>query len=270
MTLTARLRGRRVALSVALAGLVALTACGKKKANLPEGQIDPAKFLFDRGTQGLQTKRWLKAREYFQELYDKYPQSPYRTDAKLGLGDAMLGEGSTEALVLAGNEFREFLTFFPTNPRADYAQYKLALSHSRQMLKPDRDQTQTKEAIKELETFLARYPGSTLMNEGRKKLREARDRLSQSEYLVGYHYYQWRVWSGAISRLLAILRDDPEYTYRDAVYYYLGETLLRTELKAQALPYFARLVEEFQESQYLAKAQQRIKELKTAAAVVGR
>ena len=53
------------------------------------------------------------------------PQSPYRPDAKLGIGDTYLGEGTREALVLAINEFREFLSFYPTNPRADYAQYKL-------------------------------------------------------------------------------------------------------------------------------------------------
>jgi outer membrane protein assembly factor BamD len=262
MTLHARLRCPRVALALALAGLAAVTACGPKNPGLGEGQVDPAKFLFDRGTQALQTKRWLKAREYFQVLYDKYPQSPYRTDAKLGLGDALLGEDSPESLVLAANEFREFLTFFPTNARADYAQYKLGLSHFGQMLKPERDQTQTRETIKELEIFLARYPNSPLINDGRKKLRDARDRLSQADYLIGYHYYQWRVYSGAVNRFLAILRDDPDYTARDAVYYYLGESLLMTELKAQALPYFARLVEEFPHSEYLAKAQLRIKELK--------
>jgi outer membrane protein assembly factor BamD len=249
-----------------LAGLATLAACGPKNAGLGEGQVDPAKFLFDRGTQSLQTKRWLKAREYFQVLYDKYPQSVYRTDAKLGLGDALLGENSAEALVLAANEFREFLTFFPTNPRADYAQYKLALSHFGQMLKPERDQTQTRETIKELEIFIARYPNSKLINDGRKKMREARDRLSQSDYLVGLHYFQWRVYGGAINRLLAILRDDPEYSYRDGVYYYLAEALMQTELKAQALPYYAKLVEEFPKSEFLAKAQVRIKELKATVA----
>ncbi len=38
------------------------------------------------------------------------------------VGDTYLGENTTESLLLAVNEFREFLTFYPTNPRADYAQ----------------------------------------------------------------------------------------------------------------------------------------------------
>ncbi len=42
--------------------------------------------------------------------------------------------------LLAANEFREFLTFYPTHPRADYAQLQLARSYTEQMLAPERDQ----------------------------------------------------------------------------------------------------------------------------------
>ena len=41
-----------------------------------------------------------------------YPGSPYRADAKLGIGDAYLGEARSDSTVLAANEFREFLNFF--------------------------------------------------------------------------------------------------------------------------------------------------------------
>ena len=50
-------------------------------------------------------------------------------------------------------EFREFLQFYPTNPRADYAQYKLAMSHFRQMRAPERDQTETRDALREFAEF---------------------------------------------------------------------------------------------------------------------
>ena len=42
----------------------------------------------------LNKKHWLTSREYFRQLMDSYPQSQYRADAKLGLGDTYLGEGS--------------------------------------------------------------------------------------------------------------------------------------------------------------------------------
>ena len=108
---------------------VLCVACGGKKSIVPAGTAQPDKFLFDRGNAELMDKSWLRAREYFRQIVDNYPQSPLRPEAKLGVGDTYLGESSAESLVLAANEFREFITFYPTNSRADYAQYKLAMSH---------------------------------------------------------------------------------------------------------------------------------------------
>jgi outer membrane protein assembly factor BamD len=163
------------------------------------------------------------------------------------------------------NEFREFLSFYPTNKRADYAQYKLALAHVRQMRAPQRDQTETREAIKEFETFVARYPNSSLMPEVKTKLREAKDRLDEADYLVGYFYFRQRWYPGAIDRFKALLKDDSEFSGRDAVYFYLGESLIKMKQEADALPYFERLLEEFEKSQYLADTHKRIAELKAAA-----
>ena len=97
------------------------------------------------------------------------------------MGDTYLGEGNVESLVLAVNEFKEFLSFYPTHRRADYAQYKLALCHYRQMRGPERDQRETREAVQEFETFIAKYPNSPLLPEVQARYREARDRLSLSD-----------------------------------------------------------------------------------------
>ena len=101
-----------------------------------------------------------------------------------------LNEKSTESLVLGANEFREFLTFYPTNAKADQAQFRLAQSYVKQMKAPERNQSATKEALKEFQVFFDRYPQSPLTPEVRKEWREARDRLSEASYLVGVHYYR--------------------------------------------------------------------------------
>jgi outer membrane protein assembly factor BamD len=252
---------------VAVLALVACSAvasaCGGKKNAIPPGTTQPDKFLYDRGTAALSDKKWFNAREYLRQVVDNYPQSQYRPDAKLGLGDSYLGEGTTESYVLAINEYREFLTYYPTNPRADYAQYKLAFAHYKQMLAPERDQTETREAVKEFEAFVERYPNSSLMPEAKARLREAKDRLDDSEYRVGFFYFRVRWYPGAIDRFKLLLKNDPDYTRRDAVYFYLAESLLKTEKKPEALPYYERLVQEFETSEYLEEAKRRIAELKT-------
>jgi outer membrane protein assembly factor BamD len=238
-------------------------ACASRESGVPAGAGQPDKFLFDRGTEGLKDEKWITSREFFRQLIDSYPQSPYRADAKLGLGDSYVGEGTTEAYVLAISEFREFLTFFPTHPRADYAQYRIALVHFNHMRAPERDQSETKDAIEQFELFVQRYPNSPLMPEAQAKFREARDRLSESEYRVGLFYYRSRWYPGAIDRFKAILKSDPQYTGRDAVYFYLAESLYRNNLKPEALPYYERLVKEFDQSVYLEESRKRIAELKT-------
>ena len=100
---------------------------------------------------------------------------------------------------------------------------------------------------------------------GKTKLREAKDRLSEADYLVGYFYYRQRWWPGAVDRFKSVLKDDPSYTGRDALYYYLAESLVKLKREAEALPLLEKLVQEFEKSEYLAEAQKRITELKTQA-----
>lgn len=243
--------------------LVLVAGCASDQGAMPPGNVQPDRFLFDRGTEALNDEDWLEAREYFRQLVDGYPQSPFRADAKLGIGDAFLGQGTTEARTQAIGEFREFLTFYPTHQRADYAQYKLAMAYYYQMRGPERDQTPTKEAIREFEVFVERYPNSQLLEEVRARLRESRDRLSESEYRVGLFYFRAGWLPGAIDRFNALLDQDPEYTRRDAVYYHLAESLMRSGKPAEALPYYERLIKEFERSEYLEQAWRRVGELKT-------
>lgn len=253
----------RVGLALALAATV--VACGGNRGVSPQSTGQPDRFLMDRGNESIGKRDWVDAREYYRQVVDNYPQSPLRPDAKLGIGETYLGEGSTESLVLAANEFREFLTFYPTNPKADQAQYKLAMTFVKQMKAAARDQTATKEGLKEFQVFFERYPNSPLTPEVKKQWREARDRLSEASYLVGYQYYRQRWYPGAVDRFREVLRDDPEYSKRDAVYYYLAESLAKSSKPAEAVPYFERVLTEFQQSEHTEDAKKRLTELKVEA-----
>ena len=249
--------------SVLLCTLVVLAGCGGgTREATPENVANPDRFLYERGLEALKRERWLDAREYFRQVVDNYPGSPLRADAKLGVGDAYLGEDSAESLVLADTEYREFLTFYPTHPRADYAQFKLGMSYYEQMRAPDRDQTATREALQEFEAFFARFPNSPLIPEAKQRWREARDRLSEHNFRVGLTYFRLRADAGALSRFQEVLKEDPGFSGRDQVYYYLAELYLRNNKKDEAIPYYSRLVTEFVESEYLKRAQDRLEELK--------
>lgn len=262
--MTRRPLPRALSLCLLVLGFSLLGACATQRNTVPTGTSEPDKYLFDKGQEALAKKRWLTSREYFRQIVDGYPQSLYRADAKLSVGESFLGENSAASYVQAETEFREFLTFYPTHPKADVAQYKLGMCHFLQMAQPERDQSETRAALKEFEVFLERFPNSALLKEVTAKKRETRDRLSESEYRVGLFYFRSRWYPGAVDRLRAVLASDPEFTRRDAVYFYLAESLVAGQRAAEALPVYERLVNEFQQSQFLEATQKRITELKNA------
>ena len=63
-----------------------------------------------------------------------------------------------------------------------------------------------------------------------------------------------------------MLKDDPEYGRRDEVYFHLGESFMKIMREAEALPYYERVVAEFQQSEYLEEAKKRIVEMKATMA----
>jgi outer membrane protein assembly factor BamD len=264
----------RARLFVWIVILAVAPACSSGPKKPPVGTLEPDKFLWERGTEELNKKHWLTSREYFRQLMDSYPQSQYRADAKLGLADSYLGEHSAESTVLAINEFREFLSFYPTHRRAYYAQYKLGMCHFYQMHGADRDQSETVEAIAELTTFVTRYgvvnpndpdaeARASVLADGKAKLREARDRLSDSDYRVAYFYLRTQKFPpAAIDRFNTILKNDPEYSRRDAVYFYLAQAYVKMQRPKEALPLLDRLIEEFESSEYLEEAKKLSETLK--------
>ncbi len=67
---------------------------------------------------------------------------------------------------------------------------------------------------------------------------------------------------GAIDRFSGILKDDPEYTRRDAVYYQMAQALVLAGQPAAAIPYLDKLVSEFEKSEFLEDSRTQLAELK--------
>ena len=259
----------RSAVPALVAGALAVTACGGREAEIPDlTEADADQILFERGTASLEEGSWSTAREYFVQIRDNYPQSPLRAQARLGVVESYEGEGTEVAYLSALNELQEFLRLYPpTHELAPEAQFKVGMVYFNQMRRPERDQSETRSAVIEFETFIEQYAefaDPQLLADARARLREARDRLSDSNYLVGRFYYRLRYYPGAIDRFREILDEDPGYTRRDAVYFHLADALATIDRGPEALPLFELLISEFPSTEYLEDANLRIAELKVA------
>ena len=241
---------RRAQYVVALVLAAIGVACGADEPLVTPATVDGDRLLFERGEAALAEQRWVAARDYFLQVRDNYPQSDLRADSRLGIADTYEGQGGAEQYVSALAEYQDFLSLYPTHPRAAYAQFKLALVHHHQMRGPERDQSWTESTIREFESFIERYPNSELMGQARAYLREARDRLSESELIVGRFYHRNKWWPGAIDRLRAVFESDPQFTGRESLYFYLADALYNSGEIDEARPLFERLLEEFPETEF--------------------
>ena len=71
---------------------------------------------------------------------------------------------------------------------------------------------------------------------------------------VGVQYHRSRWYPGAIERLKGLLESDPEFSRRDAALFYLADSYDKVGRPAEALPYYDRLLKEFEQSEFLERA----------------
>jgi outer membrane protein assembly factor BamD len=249
--------------------LLATASCGGGKQQVSDSQLGGRAadtILMELGQKELEDHDWTDARNYCQQLLDTYPRSQLAGDARICIADSYFHQKGAGNIVLAIAEYRDFLTFFPNHPRADYAQYQIALGYFKQIKGAERDQEPTRTAVEELNTLIDLYRNSLYAEEGRELLAECYERLAEHEYSVGRFYLKSRKWCrGAIPRLKGVLESYPTYTKSDEVYYYLGEAFMLCRSPSEAMSYYQQLVDDYPDSKYKSDAEKKLNELKSKA-----
>jgi outer membrane protein assembly factor BamD len=240
--------------------------CASRRGDLATLAANSDRVIWEAGQEAEKHRDWETARQHYRRIIDGFPQSQLGPDARLALGDSHYKEGGTANYILAVSAYREFLTFYPSHPRADYAQFRVGESYFRQRNPPDRDQTPTEEALEEFYRLLEHYPDSPLADEARERVIECRQSLARSEFLIGYFYQRTRkAYRAATRRFERLLDRYPDYADLDEVLLRLGETLSLSRRPKEAAPYLARLLKEFPDSRYVPEAQALLEQTGEAA-----
>src|SRR6266566_6842781 len=142
--------------------LLLLSCGGKRVASEAPGTDlnEPDRVLYNRAMRDLEKNKFTVGRLTLQTLINTYPDSEYLPRAKYALAESFYKESSSSSLSQAENEFKDYITFFPTSELADDAQLKVAMTHIRRMEKADRDNTQARLAEVELKSMIESYPDS--------------------------------------------------------------------------------------------------------------
>jgi len=245
-----------IPLLATLLAMATLSGCGGKSDEAIPVAAQGDERLSAMGRQALENENWTEARGYFQQLIDSYPRSQLAGDARLGIADSYFNQSGSGNMILAIAEYRDFLTFFPNHPRADYAQFQIASGHYRQVRSPDRDQEPTQLAVEEFEKLIELYRNSRYAEEGRVLLEECYERLAESEFNIGWFYLKTRKHCRAsIPRFRKVVEEYPSYTNMDEVQFRLGEALLACLQPQEAMAHFEQVVNNYPESEFHEDAQ---------------
>src|SRR5687768_8304017 len=83
-----------------------------------------------RGRLAMQNKSFVEAGKYFEHVRTKFPFLEAANDAELGLADS---EFERELYTEARERYENFVKLHPSHARADYAAYRAALAHYREV-----------------------------------------------------------------------------------------------------------------------------------------
>jgi len=243
---------------LAVTGLAILFSCvsaeaqskifKKKKKEAPaatDNSVAPDKVLYDRALVDIKKGRHEVGRLNLQTLINTYPDSEYLAKAKLSIADSYYKEGGTANLTQAIAGYKDFIVFFPFLPEAPYAQIQVAMTHYKEMAKPDRDRTAAKAAEEEFQTFLAKYPKDPLVPKAQQHLRDVQEVLAEGDYRIGYYYYVKGDRRAAAGRLLSVTKRYPLYSRSDDALWMLGDIFEKSEKKEIASIYYSRIVKEY-------------------------
>jgi outer membrane protein assembly factor BamD len=220
----------------------------KKKAAAAapaDSSVAPDKILYDRAVKDIKKGRQEIGRLTLQTLINTYPDSEYLAKAKLAIGDSYYKEGGTANLTQAIAAYKDFIVFFPFLPEAPYAQMQVAMTHYKEMEKPDRDRTEARAAEEEFQTFLQKYPNDPLVPQTMQHLREVQEIIAEGEYRVAYYYYVKPDRRAAAGRLIALTKRYPLYSKSDHALWMRGDIFEKSEKKEIAAVYLARIVRDY-------------------------
>lgn len=203
---------KRLALALLSFALAACASFGSSSSDAVEVVYgNDADENLRKGDEAMESKNYPEAARYYEFVKTKYPYLEAAKTAELKLGDA---DFERERYVEARDRYQNFVRLHPTHPKVDYAAYRAALTHYKDIpsdffiLPPaaEKDQVEVKNAFSTMSEFARTYPDSPYVKDAEKVLVEVKKRLAEHELYVANFYARRDRWPAVVSRLTIIER----------------------------------------------------------------
>lgn len=123
--------------------------------------------------------------------------------------------------LLASYYFKRYAQNYPSNPRAEECMFMNAYCYYLDSPRYSLDQTNTYEAIKEMQIFINVFPQSDSIKACNDIIDKLRDKLEKKATETGIQYYKTRHYKAAITSFENVMKDFPDSENREQIFYFM-------------------------------------------------
>jgi outer membrane protein assembly factor BamD len=163
---------------------------------------EPAEVLFNDALARLQSRNYDGAARKFAEVDKQYPYTNWSRRGLLLTTYSHFENRNYEDAIANG---RRYVSLYPADKDAAYAQYLVGMSYFNQIPDVTRDQERSARALLSMDELIRRYPQSEYVPDARQRVAVARDQLAGKEMDVGRYYLEKRNFPGAVNRFREVL-----------------------------------------------------------------
>lgn len=243
-----------------VAGLV-LAAAGC--AGTPELEQLSGDQRFARAMTLFAEKNYLDAYEEFRIVTLQFQGSTFADQAQFQMGECRF---MREEYLLAAYEYDVLTRTMPTSKLVPQARYKRALSYYKQSPEYYHDQTSTRQAIDEFQSFIEYHPTDSLVTDAEAKISELNTKLARKEFENGLTYMYMEYYKSAAAAFGHVLEKYHDSPYAEQAQLKKAEAMLKRSKVAEAKTEIEKFFTKYPNSKFKNDAESLQKDILSRAA----
>lgn len=177
-----------------------------------------SELKYEKANQYFERKDYYRAINLYEQLLPVYRATEKAEKIYFNYSYAYFNQAE---YVLASYYFKKFVKTFPRSDKAEECFFMSAYCKYMESPVYSLDQTNTYDAISELQLFLNAYPDSERVEECNELIDELRGKLEKKHYEISKLYLKMDRYKAAVTSFNNLLKDFPDTDYKEASLYYI-------------------------------------------------
>lgn len=208
--------------------------------------------LLELGNQYFDKGRYSDAAPYYEEIKNRFPDSPLAIEAELKVADSHFKSNQFES---AQVEYESFRSLHPTHAKIPYVYVQLAQCQLEQAPNSvQKDQSDTEQALLTLNQLVTRWPNSKEAQDAKPYIEHAQEKLAKKQMYIANYYIGQRKYFPALKRLESLNSDETPAELRREALYKLGFVHYKMKNLPIARSAFEKIVDEKIDDKYQLRA----------------